>query len=351
MAQYILASDIFFQGAILKTGKVIDSGAYDIPLLQAAGAALVSLPNPAYAAQAALIRQRQAAGTQTSDVLAFPSDETKYPGIVWQGGGTSAPGIVTTWAEVQAFIESIPGSITVYLDPSQGTCVVPADVSFDCKGRVKFAPISFNIQGNGAVFFEDGAELLNVSSFLAVRAVGVPTIRSFLRSTIPGHVLTFREGGGVTFDVGAATKPAIQVDADFSQVALFEGAGLDNSNAPTQPIIGLNASLTFHIFAYANLIGSGPLPDTIYTGGNGGMTFLVFQDPSNPSGFVPQPGLLATPTVQKYFVASQMTASSGDTASRPTFGNTTGQMYFDTDLGTPIWWDGAQWVDATGAPA
>lgn len=24
-------------------------------------------------------------------------------------------------------------------------------------------------------------------------------------------------------------------------------------------------------------------------------------------------------------------------------------MYFDTDLGVPIWWTGADWVDATGA--
>ena len=25
-----------------------------------------------------------------------------------------------------------------------------------------------------------------------------------------------------------------------------------------------------------------------------------------------------------------------------------GFMYFDTDLGQPIWWNGAEWVDATG---
>ena len=25
-----------------------------------------------------------------------------------------------------------------------------------------------------------------------------------------------------------------------------------------------------------------------------------------------------------------------------------GQQYFDTDLGIPIWWNGADWVDASG---
>jgi hypothetical protein len=46
---------------------------------------------------------------------------------------------------------------------------------------------------------------------------------------------------------------------------------------------------------------------------------------------------------------------SGDTANRPIdsvqIPLAVGQTYFDTDLGTtgkPIWWDGTQWVDATG---
>ena len=41
----------------------------------------------------------------------------------------------------------------------------------------------------------------------------------------------------------------------------------------------------------------------------------------------------------------------GSTADRPTTNLAIGQQYFDTDLGTtgiPIWWDGSDWVDATG---
>ena len=37
---------------------------------------------------------------------------------------------------------------------------------------------------------------------------------------------------------------------------------------------------------------------------------------------------------------------TGDTASRPTV--TVGYSYFDTDLGIPIWYDGANWIDAAG---
>ena len=39
---------------------------------------------------------------------------------------------------------------------------------------------------------------------------------------------------------------------------------------------------------------------------------------------------------------------SGPTANRPTERLEVGQYYFDTTLGIPIWYDGTNWVDATG---
>lgn len=38
---------------------------------------------------------------------------------------------------------------------------------------------------------------------------------------------------------------------------------------------------------------------------------------------------------------------SGTTANRPTW-RTTGMSYFDTTLNKPVWWNGTNWVDATG---
>lgn len=40
---------------------------------------------------------------------------------------------------------------------------------------------------------------------------------------------------------------------------------------------------------------------------------------------------------------------SGTTASRPVNSIETGDYYFDTTLGHPIWYDGDNWVDATGS--
>jgi hypothetical protein len=46
--------------------------------------------------------------------------------------------------------------------------------------------------------------------------------------------------------------------------------------------------------------------------------------------------------------AALNTPSAGITADRPATSLQVGQQYFDTTLGIPIWWDGTNWVDATG---
>lgn len=42
-------------------------------------------------------------------------------------------------------------------------------------------------------------------------------------------------------------------------------------------------------------------------------------------------------------------SESGTTANRPTANLWIGRPYFDTTLGKPVWYDGTNWVDATGA--
>lgn len=41
---------------------------------------------------------------------------------------------------------------------------------------------------------------------------------------------------------------------------------------------------------------------------------------------------------------------SGETLQRPINNLWIGRMYFDTDLGIPVWYDGTNWVDASGNP-
>ena len=49
------------------------------------------------------------------------------------------------------------------------------------------------------------------------------------------------------------------------------------------------------------------------------------------------------------FLSVLSTPSSGTTANRPTTDLQVGDYYFDTTLGHPIWYDGTNWVNATGS--
>jgi hypothetical protein len=42
--------------------------------------------------------------------------------------------------------------------------------------------------------------------------------------------------------------------------------------------------------------------------------------------------------------------NTGTSANRPTEGLLVGQVYFDTTLGVPIWWNGSYWINAIGYP-
>ena len=49
------------------------------------------------------------------------------------------------------------------------------------------------------------------------------------------------------------------------------------------------------------------------------------------------------------FSGSTSTIRYGTTAQRPAVGQTTGQMYFDTTLGYPIFYNGTKWVNSSGS--
>lgn len=40
----------------------------------------------------------------------------------------------------------------------------------------------------------------------------------------------------------------------------------------------------------------------------------------------------------------------GPSSARPTVGLLVGQIFFDTTLGIPIWWNGLEWINALGQP-
>ncbi len=53
-------------------------------------------------------------------------------------------------------------------------------------------------------------------------------------------------------------------------------------------------------------------------------------------------------TVEPLNMDGPLTPQSGTTTNRPTT-VVQGYQYFDTDLGHPIWWNGSNWVNASGS--
>lgn len=52
---------------------------------------------------------------------------------------------------------------------------------------------------------------------------------------------------------------------------------------------------------------------------------------------------------QDLFNMVSLDNGSGATAERPVNGIKEGSRYFDTDLGIPIFYDGTNWIDASGS--
>jgi len=48
------------------------------------------------------------------------------------------------------------------------------------------------------------------------------------------------------------------------------------------------------------------------------------------------------------YTQATATPDYGTTVNRPTANQQIGQIYFDTTLDIPIWWNGTKWVNASG---
>lgn len=75
----------------------------------------------------------------------------------------------------------------------------------------------------------------------------------------------------------------------------------------------------------------------------------IIRDYNKSSGFTDRK-LTDTPTDSLQVVNRKYVTANGTTANRPP-SPVTGQYFFDSTLGKPIWYSGSAWVLATGVPA
>jgi hypothetical protein len=257
--------------------------------------------------------------------------------IAWDplGGGDA-----TTWAEVMGFVNASPAPIQIYVK-NDGT--VPAG-TYEMKGAIMYGVFDRPV----VVTVSDGAVLRNlheISDNLALRSVSSAPIIEFIPSPTAPTVFLMLFGSRIVND---GTSQIVHVPTGSTLiVAMFVAGGLTN---PT-PGIG-----TF-------LIDAGGFAVLLSQGANGSLSSFgdIAQGPAATTlayagfdGPYPTPvGFAGTITN----LAADLNGGSGPTAFRPTssLGGplALGVNYFDTGIvpARPVWWDGAIWVDAAGAPA
>jgi len=315
--------------------------------------------------------------TDAGDVYQItPTSATASPHIIiWRPATPSGGDFVQTWDEVASRIDAVEGNIIVYL---QGNCVIPSTADQECYGRVVFSLYTFDLAGSTQLTVQDGGRLRNPFTFRTAGIHGVATVRPFISLTQPGAICIFREGGSCTLDFGS-TVSAIEVAANFQEVACFEGATLNNQtgNPAVTTVRVLPGFTCLHaVIALAGTNGPPAYPDNTFSGDATTVLIQIYDasaaQVSQPNfagfvlglpmdwsnGVVYQDGL-TTPTLGAGFVQAAIdvlkrrNTGSGPTASRPAIPAdiATGGSYFDTDLGYPVYSNGAIYVDALGAPA
>lgn len=274
---------------------------------------------------------------------------SQAPFLTFQPGGTASPGIVTDWADVEAYADAALTPWTLFIDLSFGAAEVPAtadtDFRFLCTMRASAAI-------TGTLLVKDGGKLRNLAAIVAppisIECEAVTTSGCVV-DTLGG--ITQITAGGVIANQAGSLVPAIEITVTNSVFVAAQGASLQ-SNAPGIPLIEYTAIGGFQILP-VNLNNSGvafPIPENCIQA-DPTTTLYSILDATGSLG--DQSAFFAGTLLENRISSSNLVNwANGTTAARPagpSYPPVVGQVYFDTDLGIPIWWDGAAWVDATGA--
>lgn len=263
--------------------------------------------------------------------------------ILWRPAGG---GDAQTWAQVLALVGASTTPIDVYCDTTgapTGNCEIPPG-AYDAQSKITFRPAK-SVIAPVIVNMQDGAVVSNLvalkGTFIALRVQ--PTAAACLTFT-PGVAAIFGvEQGAVIENLGsrAAIDAGAPAPGDpFSMVLAFTEGG-SVGTASVAPIVDLTAA-TSVVLVPQTFLGQ-PTPG--WATGVAGSTIIYETDGTALLPLSAQlPGFLGT--VLRWYVQQGTTTTAG---RAQLFNIQPGFMIFDTDVGQPIWWDGAVWV-TWGAP-
>lgn len=269
------------------------------------------------------------------------------PFLTFQPGGTAAPGIVTDWADVDAYATAATTPWTLFVDQAFGAAEVPATADTDFNLLV-----TMRSSGTGSTLtILDGGKLRNIGGIVAppVGIVCEAVTTSGVIIDVVGGMTQVTSGGSIANEA-TSLVPAIEITAASSILTVSQGAALTNNN-PAIPLIEYTAIGGFQILPI-NLNNSGVAYPYTQNSIQADPTTTLLSIHDGTGALGDQTTFFAgTVVVNRIESSALFNWSNGTTAARPTGPSAApvvGQPYFDTDLGIPIWWNGAAWVDATG---
>lgn len=262
--------------------------------------------------------------------------------ILWDPTQATSGQRVHTWAEVMAAIASSVVPINLITSVSAlAPVMVPAGVH-----DMKYATITalFPDPGFGGILsLSDGAVIANIGHWgegLEIIGNSVTPGNDAIRFDWANRPDPWFRTNGELINVG--TEPMIQVPTGKDLIIEPFGSLAPLGSDQAHPIVNLNGTST--VTLYLNNMPIDGLADNWVTGDAPSGVFY-YNDGSLPVPLPSIPGFLGTVTN----TGVQSVGGAGITTDRP-IANYANVSYFDKTLGKPIFWDGTQYVDATGAP-
>ncbi len=268
------------------------------------------------------------------------------PYVIWRPGAATADDHVATWDEVASKISDANGFIEVYVDTLTvfGTATVTASTPIvDCLGQTRFKgwklpPTIDNLSILTTVWFEAGAYILNPYSFNDLQLNTAGSTKA-IQCDLCGFFFT----DGVVYCDTWAVAP-VRVTA-YHAVITWQNSTFGGAfGAGSVPLIDASGAgeITLNV-ERASAFRFFPENLPLFVGADA-VWLHVYQD---NSVYVPiqSQNLAGTQDYGPIFPPA-----NGLSASRPA-SPPDGYMFFDLDLGKPIWWSGSQWVKADGTAA
>lgn len=261
--------------------------------------------------------------------------------VVFKPGVASSGGVVATWAEVAALIVSTEGRLDVYVDSTLATPTVSSNI--DCKGKTNFiGVIQYNYASGQQTILAitPGVVITDPTLFKNLNLQGSGN-DLMVHVTVYALVLNFVNS---IIQVPTNNVPAVLISSDNAIITLDGSAiygGFPATDSYFEAESGIVIYFTLQLLRAYGLF-SAPDNALMVKG-----TSIVCNMNTDGSAYLPPQTNLVTST--EPLLLTGYTTQSGTSANRPTSPLFVGQQYFDITISSPIWWDGAAWID--GPPA